>query len=884
MAEFFDPLSFVLGAGTTAAVGGGIYAVRSRRNTTPGDEPDEGKERAFEVFSPQSGSRYAVAMRRFFRYMHLPGEQIALTDVVVEPRFLLGRPPVLAIEEDEEGILQETDIYRVIPLVHQFPSVYASFYMETLGLLDLETGSPHMAILGVPGMGKSTTLALLGLIALGELDPDSLKTEEETQFDYSEEEKDLPEEVRERRRKEREEVQRRAIEQLRIVQKREDEAKAAEARDAAVDFDKLFPIYAHVHHIDLNPDAYGGTIEPAEPLVRALHHYIDKNTAETSPPLIYRMIDAGEALIMIDGFDELTPEESAYYLEWLAALREHHGNNIIIITGPASGYDPLAHLGFAPVFIRPFAERHHEKLLLRWLDKWEKLPAESEVQRLRVDNRNRSILDVTMKIWATLSGDIQETGRRGYYENYVRHQVGEIENATAILQDVAAYWLDTGLAADREMLRRVARHHLGIPEPDAESEPDDKKGKTKKAPAKGAEDKTLDKIGATALIHPLPNGGFGFKHPVLAWYLAGETLKNTNEGRLVEIANKPNWHGALSFATAIIDLEPAVLQRVRNQPDLLLYNLISVADWIPDAPAGLRWVGEILKRLGAVFIQPNQFPAVREHVLAALVTTRDSSGGITYIFRQAVRSGNPVLRRLGSVGLGAVGSAEAVNDLNPMLFDEVIDVQLAAGLALASIGTEESLTPMTEALLEGDRNLRRAVAEAFASIPGEGHAILRDGITHEDLEVRRACAFGLSRIAAIWALVALYRAMLEDAQWAVRQAAENAFTQAREPKSMGPQPYPEPEHYEWLAAWAGQYGEAVPEGLGGRQVLMKALQGAPEPLKVESARALGRLAHTPAVKALYATLSDANAEVRAAAFHALGDMADRIGKPLPGVM
>lgn len=890
MAEFFDPLSFALGVGTSAAIGGGLYAIRDKLPKLGGEEEEEEEGAVRSVVPHQTGTRYARELANFLRYRHMPGKQLPLESVLIEPRLLRGRPPILAIEEDDQGILVETDIYRVLPFLHQFPAIYASFNVETISLKDLESGNPHVAILGIPGSGKSTCLALLGLIALGVVDPEGLREEEETQFDYVEEEQDLPPEIRERRRKEREEVQRRAIEQLRVIQKREEEAQAIEARDLVVEFGALFPIYVHLHDLDLNPQNYGGKIDPAEPLVRASLRYLSKNTAETSPPLIYRMLRDHAALILIDGYDEVMPHQQDIYLEWLAALLEYYGENIIIITGPAVGYDKLVNLGFAPTFVRPFHERHYEKLIRKWVEKWAEigtLPDQKNLAGLLQDNRNRTIMDVIMKIWGTLQGDIHETGRRGYYEIFVRHEIGDIPNAVEIARDAAAYCLDNGQFPDRAVLEKIARYHFGIPEEETPAEKDDKK-KPQKSPkaVKGAGEleKTLRKMAQTALIHELPDGAFAFCHPMLGWYLAGETLQNAPAARLEAVANNPNWHGGLSFATALVDLEPAVLQRVRTPPDLLFSHMFAVVDWMPDAPSGLRWKGEVLKRLGAALMLPNQFPAVREQVVGALVTARDDSGGVTYILRQAVRSGNANIRMLGCIGLGALGAPEAVADLKPMLVDEVAEVQLAAGLALGAIGTEDALRAMTEALLTGDEGLKKAVAESFAAIPGEGHAILRDGIQHEDMAVRRASAFGLARIPAIWALVALYRCMLEDSQWYVRSAAEMAFAHAREPRASGPRLYPEPERYEWLAAWAAERGEAVPEGAGGRQLLMRALQEAPPKIRIEAARALGRLAHVPAVKALYTALADQEAAVRVLAFDALAQISQRLGRPLPGVL
>ena len=899
--SFFDPVSFAIGAGAGLGVGSGYFLLKDRLGGSGSSEDEdtpEGIGGAREFISPQSGTRYERDLRDFLRFRHLAGTRLALRDVLVEPRFLRGRPANTELRQDEEGVLIETDIYRVIPMTHQFPAIYASFNMDTIGLQDIGTGNRHVAILGVPGSGKSTALATLGLIALGDIDPvEDFKSELASPIPDDEMDVDESEEVRERRRKEREEVQKRAVNELRLVQERsdDDEEGVSEEGPAALNLAQYMPMYVHIRDVDLNPSDYGGKIDPAEPIVRALRKYVSKLTADLSPPLLYRALRNGKGLVLIDGYDELTPEERDLYAGWLGAFLQYYDGNMVVITGPATGYDPLAALGFATTFIRPFNERHYDELLNKMLAAWGGNEGEEEDEDAReadraqlwVDMRNRNLLDVWIKTWAVLNEDIREPGRRGYYEQYVRHALeGLPEEAIGVVEDIAATWLDTGVAPGRDVLREIANHHLGLDEPvqEEEAEEDGKESKkAKKAPTSEA-DKLLNQLSATPLIHEQPDGAFAFSHPVVGWYLASERLRHgASPELLTELGDKPNWHGALTFATAFVDLEPTVLRKVTSKSDLLYSNLFSVVDWMPDAPANLRWTGEVLKRLGAALLANTQFPTVREHVVAAMVASRDASGGVPYMLRQAVRSGNANVRMLGCIGLGALNVDKGIADLTPMLVDEISEVQLAAGLALGAIGSEPALRSVIEALLTGDPTLRKAVAEALSSIPGEGHAILMDGIDHEDIEVRRACCYGLARIPATWALAALYRAMLEDSQWYVRQAAESAFKHAREPRVTGPVSYPEPVEYEWLASWVGQRGESVPEGPGGRPLLMRALQEAPEVVRTEAAVALGRLGHVQAMKALYSALGDGEASVRAAAFDALGHMSDRFGKPLPGL-
>ncbi|HML21043.1 MAG TPA: HEAT repeat domain-containing protein, partial [Aggregatilinea sp.] len=241
------------------------------------------------------------------------------------------------------------------------------------------------------------------------------------------------------------------------------------------------------------------------------------------------------------------------------------------------------------------------------------------------------------------------------------------------------------------------------------------------------------------------------------------------------------------------------------------------------------------------------------------------------------------IRQLACIGLGALGNPEAVKDLAPMLTDSERNVQLAAGLALGAIGTEAALEVMVQGLLDGTEELRRAVAEALAAIPDVGYAILRDGIQAEDIMIRRATVYGLSRVKAPWALTALYRAMLEDEQWYVRAAAEEAFMEAQSPAREGPHAHPEADSLTWLIQWAAERGEGVPAGSNARQVLVRVLQEGQPVYKVMAASTLGLLGHFQALKPLYAALRDRHPEVRSAAYQALAMIQFRTGEPLPGL-
>jgi HEAT repeat protein len=268
-------------------------------------------------------------------------------------------------------------------------------------------------------------------------------------------------------------------------------------------------------------------------------------------------------------------------------------------------------------------------------------------------------------------------------------------------------------------------------------------------------------------------------------------------------------------------------------------------------------------------------------VLAALITSRDK--GTLFIYRKALEGSSAHVRRLGCIGLGALGDSEGIKDLEPMLTDSDKDVQLAAALALASIGTDRALELITNGLLHGEQSLKRAVAEALAAIPGVGPATLREAITSPDVELRRAAVFGLARVKAVWSLAQLYRSQMEDSEWYVRDAAKQSFNKMESPERGGILRHPDADELPWLAAWAAERGDGVPAGPSSREVLVRALQDADPVRRAAAAQTLAALGHVPALKPLYKSLHDGEETVRAAAYGALVNLQNRLGEPLPAV-
>jgi HEAT repeat protein len=764
-----------------------------------------------------------------------------------------------------------------------------------LNINDLRTSDPHLALLGLPGSGKSTALALIGLVAVGEVETHMLDVMSDEVFE--DETKNLPPDEKAKQVKLRKEMQDRALEQLKNARKREEEQRPSHA---AIDFRRLLPILVHLRDVDLRPEAYGvqaapmpsgdvkqqpkrktgpfaaKPLDPAEPLVKALQARFGSVTASTLPRLVYDRLTAGTCLLLIDGYDDIPSEQRPEKLLWLRRFMEIYQGNFVVVAGPEVGYDPLVNLGLTPIFLRAWSDGDYVRLIERWTSAWPVIarqgrkeappPDDQVLKRVATNNRGRSPLDVTLKIWSAFAADEKEAGRRGWYDFYVRHRLAHPEARPALEKLAAAILDQSGTALTRERIKEVIAASSAGPD-----------GK----PNVNADDLVHKVTALNHLIVDWPGGTYGFTHAMLAGFLASETLINATSEVLSTVATKPAWDVAMPFAAAKTAVDAAVTQRLASTPDLLYSGLFSLIPWLQDAPPAAAWKAEVFKRLTAALLAPSQYPFIRERAMAALVCSRDKN--VLFILRQALRSTDSMVRRLGCVALGALGDSEAIKDLSPMLTDPDAKVQLAAGLALGAIGTDAALETVVASLLGGEQNLRRAVAEALAAIPGEGQAVLRDAITSKDMMVRHAAVFGLARVRAAWALSLLYRTLLEDEQWYVRNAAEQAFRNADRLDKVGAMRHPEADALNWLKVWAAQKGEGVPGGENARQVLIRVLQEGESTTKVAAAITIANLGHIPALKPLYSALKDRDENVRAAAYEALAAMQARLGEALPVV-
>jgi HEAT repeat protein len=893
----FDFQNFGIGLLTGWATAYGVYRARHLISSAARSAGEQASSAG--TFARQNAdTRYINDLANLCENIHLGGRFTKLTDILIEPRFIPA--PQLAAPPDDEVSF---DVFYVVPQVPDHPYLQAPYNIETRSIDDLaKASSRRLALLGQPGSGRTTALLAIALKSLNRLALEPIEDKIQARLDA--EEAKLSEKERAVKIKERLSMEQRAKEQLAKTQGMTFDAEAdEEARTAVPLFNRLMPVYVHLADIDTRAAEFGPEIDPAEPLVRAVQRQMSRVTASTIPRNLYKRLNTGQVLLLIDGYDDLPEADRAAQIKWLEAFLAEYGNNFVIAVGPACGYGALTRLGFSPVFLRPWSDLDIQRVVNRWANVWSHMsgtkkraaakPDAKLIERARAKSRALSPLDLTMKIWASYADDADVPGVEGWLRSFLTRYLPSDQPLNTLLPQLAqaaALQLNEGFITQErlEVLAGVqvsSKTQTADDDDTAEEDGKSKKAKAKKDGAKeeaeavSAQGKLISMLRRSGLLVRFANKRYQFRHAFIAAYLASLTFKEAGETALTAKALDPNWSQAIAYAATHTSIHAAVKARLDAPADVLQTHLLEVARWLGYASSDVPWRGPLLKQMGNLFLAPNQYPLTRERIAAALISTRDKN--TLFVFRQAARNANADIRRLACLGIGALGEAEALPDLIPLLTDQSVDVQLAAAFALGVIGGDEALEALVEAFTEGSEKLRQAIAETFAAIPGEGHPILYDAIEHEEMMLRRAAVFGIRRIPANWALISIYRAFLEDDQWYVRSAAQQAFQELQGVDYGAPTVYPSVDSIPWLAEWASGHGERLPNGEAAQQVLLKALQEGEPSVRIMAAAVSGQLGLASNTKALYSTLRDRQDEVRIAAHRALADLQLQIGQPLP---
>lgn len=840
---WIDPLSFVVGF-VAASI---FWWLVSKARPTWEEIRAEMKTRKEEAQTRKSSTveenHRRITLRRA-QGMHLAAPLFAL-DEVLQPPLLIIPPPT--IDPNAPQRLEDV-VSQTLPYLPAWPEIAAAYHAPTFTLPQALSGNANIVIIGQPGVGKTVALAHLASLSAN----------------------------------------------------RSEELK--ELKDAV-------PFLVHV--ADLNLPA-ADVKQALQPVIDATLEHAPLLDLNRLPPFIESVFKAGSALLLVDGYDELVPEAQKVVSDYFKLLNQAYPRTRIVTTGAPEYLDGLIAMGFAPLALMPWSPKENEKFIEHWsrlwsetvaMEAWAQVEGHEAVDTLllnawlKVNSLHLSPFEITLKTWGAYAGDLLGAHPLEAIATHIRR----IAPANMPFEALETLAMQVMVSAQPIFDPRKAREWVKsfeTPEEKAEGEAapatetpaegqgeeqaedkKSKKAKKGKAAVPATSTGLLGKMSASGLLVTYPNNKMRFAHPVFAGYLAGRALAGYEADEV--LVRQPDWSGkylTVRYLAAYGDISGIAQDAIANSQMPIHRKLFAAARWLRDAPKNAPWRGQIFGILASI-LQDEGLPLnLRGQAMAAFVFSADAS---TYaLFRQFATTLSFELVQLSVLGAGAARDAKALEVLTRAIDAPSMPVRRAACMALVAIGTNEALEVVAHTLLNGDEEIRRAAAEALATDPVEGYAMLREGITMNDILLRRSVVYGLARVDDDWATEILQKIQVEDDQWVVRNAATEVLDSKANAGSAAPRKLKAPSECPWLVEFAAKQGTGISPGTPATDVLLQALKSDNPDLRLGALPYLKFTPNETVLAQLYGVMHAEDVELREAVFNVLWEL-DAAGVKLP---
>lgn len=763
---------------------------------------------------------------------HLASPLFSLDETIIQP-WLLVPPPELdpGTQPQPQSIASQ-----IIPYLPDSPEIVAPFGINRMTPAQAAQIGRNIAIIGQPGTGKSTALNHLA---------------------------------------------------CQIARQDESIGKLAQA----------VPILIHI--LDLNVSLAEGA-DPIDHVIQGSAKHASRFLQQKLSRFLQATLrDKGRRVVLLlDGLDEIPPEKLTETTIFLSALHRKHPRLQIIVTASADFLDGLTRAGFYPLGIAAWSQAERSIFLHKWSELWQ--------SRLAPEIKNASgFLDVdpvlsnywlesetdfvtplewTLRLWGAHAGDLSGSRSMSILDSYVTRflpEPGDIVRLEELAQEMVQQSSPSLSFSEMEKIlsRSPAKQSAG----QASIKPSSPPGTNSDVPAPIGANRIRKKTSRSLvssrgeqIIAGLIKGGVLIEHssgqirfssPVLLGFLAGPRISAEVATRL---SRQMDWviaSQALQYSAARNDENGWIFSLIEN-PDAPLYrNLLTAARWLRDAPVQASWRSMIMRNLVSL-LQKDHLPlSIQTRLINAFYLSRDPSA--PRLLRQLLVSHSPTIRRAALLGCGALGSPPLINNVLELLMDRDPNVRQTACLALAAIPGETAINAMVELLLSGDEDLRRASAEALAQNRVEGHKVLEEAATVDDLLVRRAAMFGLVQVGEPWAQKILEKTALGDGDWVVRNAAAQALETLQQTNPTSPRPLPPPSESPWLLAFASKLGKGILPGQPATDLLQTVLKSGSVEEQIAALRYLRNRPDESVLRDIYELLSGTEEAVRESAIYAL---------------
>lgn len=648
-------------------------------------------------------------------------------------------------------------------------------------------------------------------------------------------------------------------------------------------------IFVHAANLDLEATE----VHLAGALLPAVSLYSSTLSQSRLPKFLQNTLASEQALLLIDGLDELPPAEFTATVQYIQQILQTYPKTRFVVSAASTNLGMLPVLGFVPLSMAVWDARKQAQFVQQWGQLWERhVDKEADKHYHAVDplllngwllqrTSAATPLEFTLQTWATYAGDVRGPSLSDSLEAHIRRLSVGITKGYAALERLAGQAILTMKPAfTSEEAQIWAREVLAGMIADLPRE-DVHRDEAGPPPKDITLPRVLPDLSSSGLLVSRTGNRLGFIHPLIQGYLAAQFFRKSRD---TNVYTQRKWllrNIAIHFAAASQDIRAQVNHILIQQDDPLQYGSFIAAAWLPEIPPNQPWQRDFLAQAAAHLRNESLPLPLRGRILAALAITRDPN--IASLFRHLLKAPHPSTRQLAALGSGYQRDLQAVELLVPLVND-LSNVSRAACLALALIGTPPALEALASALLQGSEDTRRAAAEAFANHPEEGYPTLREAVQVDDILVRRAAIYGLQRVRQPWAMDILETMQIEDAQWVVKNAATQAYEELRQGNPRIPQPLQAPESLPWLISFAAEQGSGISAGEPALQMLLKAVTGGNPDEQLAALQYLQQLGYEKIFPTIYHTYLDgSDPELQQAAYDILWHLA-AAGVELPPMM
>ena len=465
-------------------------------------------------------------------------------------------------------IASEDAVTQTLPYLPGWPELAAVYHAPTLTIPQALSGGSNLVLIGQPGIGKTVALAHLASLA-------------------------------------------------------------ANRNEVLGGLKDRIPFFVHVADLKLPISDSKNVLDPIIEFVSEDAPVFDFGRI---PDFVENSFRSGRALVLVDGYDELTAEGQQVISNYLKTLLQIHPKTRVVATGAPEYLDGLIELGFVPLSMAAWNKTYIQKFIQRWGELWTQFVAvEAWAQTgpeqvdplllntwLSIDNQKLLPLELTLKVWGGYAGDSLGPHVLESVASHVR-RLAPNNTPLAALETLAMQvvlngqpifdprnareWVKSFELPDEEVAEEGNETEKPLSE-GAEGSASEEKSKEKKrekkskvitpAPTPGL----LGRMASTGLLVSHPDNKMRFIHPVIGGFLAGHALSGYNATET--LLNQPDWSGkylAIHYLAVNGDASKFV-QSMLEWTRLPIHRpLIAAARWLRDAPREAPWRGKIMAAL-----------------------------------------------------------------------------------------------------------------------------------------------------------------------------------------------------------------------------------------------------------------------------------------------